>query len=309
MADSERDRLIRKKTNLQRRTFIYDLIRTFFQERRFFKIETPIRVPAVAPEVEIVPFESDGWFLSTSPELYMKRLLAAGYDKLYQICRCFRKGEQGRWHNSEFTLLEWYRINADYLQMVSDTEQLMLVIAKGLEIGDTICYKNRRIDIKPPWPKISVREAFLVAAGWDPIADLDPARFDMDLVTKVIPNFAVDRPTVLIDYPAAMASLACLKPDDPTVSQRAEIFIGGLELANAYTELSDPQEQSGRFQKEIEQLTREQKYSAVMPLKFLQSMVNLPPCGGIALGVDRLVMLFCNADSVDEVIAFTADEA
>lgn len=309
MSGDERSRLSGIKSNLERRAKIFELTRAFFQENGFVEIDTPVRVPAVAPESEIDPFTSEDWFLATSPELYMKRLLAAGYHKVFQISHCFRKGEQGRHHNPEFTLLEWYRIGADYLQMVSDTEQLVLSIASGLGVAPEIHYKGKSIDISLPWPKLVVRDAFITAAGWDPVAEVQPLRFDLDLVTKVIPSFASERPTVLLDYPAALASLARLKSDNPGVAERAEVFIGGLELANAYSELTDAQEQKRRFHAEMEKILQEKRYKATMPSKFLEAMVYLPPCSGIALGMDRLVMLFCNADSVAEVMAFTVDTA
>lgn len=300
---------MRIKPNLERRAQIYRLTRDFFIEQGFHEVETPVRVPSVAPELEIVPLESEGWFLSTSPELYMKRLLASGYDRLFQLSRCFRKGERGRLHNPEFTLLEWYRTGADYLRMVSDTEQLVLTIAGKLGMGTAISYGGRSIDIAPPWHKTTVREAFLHSAGWDPVAVLDPLRFDTDLVDRVMPSFSPERPTVLLDYPAAMASLARLKWDEPSVAERAEVFIGGLELANAYSELTDAEEQKLRFESDMDLIVRERKRRTVMPLKFLQAVSRLPACGGIALGMDRLVMLFCDAESIDEVIPFTVDTA
>ncbi len=309
MVDDEVSRLRAIRPNLERRAKIFELTRAFFREQGFTEVDTPVRMPAVAPESEVVPFDSEGWFLATSPELHMKRLLAAGYEKLFQITHCFRKGEQGRQHNPEFSLLEWYRADADYLQMVSDTEQLVLTIARGLETGLVIDYKNRMIDINPPWPRITVREAFLAAACWDPVAELQPARFDVDLVTKVMPSFALDRPTVLLDYPAALASLARLKQENPGVAERAEVFIGGLELANAYSELTDAVEQERRFREDMEKIAKEKQRKVSMPVRFLDTMAHLPTCSGIALGVDRLVMLFCNADSVAEVMPFTVDTA
>lgn len=294
---------------MQRRALIYKHTRDFFHKEGFLEVETPIRVPTVAPEAQIVPFQSEEWFLSTSPELHMKRLLAAGYGRLFQISRCFRKGERGRWHNPEFTLLEWYRAGADYRQMLHDTEQLIISLATEHHLGLTMRYRNQEIDLTPPWPRITVGEAFRRAVGWDPIADPDFSRFDADLVTKVIPSFALDRPTVLLDYPATMASLARLKPGEPGVAERAEVFVGGLELANIYSELRDTQEQERRFQKEIEQIGQEQGRQITMPRRFLEAVSHLPECGGIALGMDRLVMLFCDADSIDEVVAFTVDTA
>ena len=307
--EGEGYRLTRIKPNLERRALINELTRAFFRKQGFLEVATPIRMPTVAPELHIVPFESEDWFLSTSPELHMKRLLATGYDKVFQLSRCFRKGERGRWHNPEFTMLEWYRAGADYMDMVHDTEQLVVALARKLEQGSTVYYRGQNIDLTSPWPKITVRDAFLHAAGWDPVAEPGPLRFDDDLVGKVIPSFPLDRPTVLYDYPAPLASLARLKPDNPMVAERTEIFIGGLELANAYTELRDVQEQTKRFQAEIEKIERERQQKMATPWQFLKAVAYLPECGGIALGMDRLVMLFCNADSIDEVVAFITDTA
>jgi len=309
MMENDRNRLIRLKPNLQRRALIYEFTRTFFIEQGFLEVETPIRVPTTAPETHITPFESDSWFLSTSPELHMKRMLAAGYDRLFQISHCFRSGERGRWHNPEFTLLEWYCAGADYRQVIQDIEHLVVALASKLGFSNKIRYRGQDIDISLPWPRVTVRDAFLQAAGWDPMAKFDPLRFDTDLVTKVLPSFITGHPTVLMDYPAAMASLARLKPDEARVAERAEVFIGGLELANIYSELRDAREQESRFQEAIEQIYKEQEKQIAMPRKFLETIAYLPECGGAALGIDRLVMLLCNVDSIDEVIAFTADTA
>jgi len=309
MIEDDCNRLIRLKPNLQRRALIYEFIRAFFIEQGFLEVETPIRVPTIAPELHITPFESDSWFLATSPELHMKRMLAAGYDRLFQISHCFRSGERGRWHNPEFTLLEWYCAGADYKQVIQNIEQLVLTLAGKLGFGNKIKYRGQDIDISLPWPRVTVRDAFLQAAGWDPIAKPDPLRFDTDLVTKVLPSFMTSRPTVLMDYPEAMASLARLKPDETRVAERAEVFIGGLELANVYSELRDAREQESRFREAIEQIYKEQGKQIAMPQKFLETIAYLPDCGGAALGIDRLVMLLCNVDSIDEVIAFTVETA
>jgi lysyl-tRNA synthetase class 2 len=307
MAEDERKRLIHLKPNLERRALIYESIRTFFREQDFLEVETPIRVPVIAPEPYIVPFQSDSWFLSTSPELHMKRMLAAGYDKLFQITHCFRKGERGRWHNPEFIMLEWYRTGVDYERIVQDIEQLIVAIAGKLGLNTGIKYGGQNIDISLPWPRITVRDAFIKIAGWDPVNELDSLRFDTDLVTRVIPGFPPDRPIVLTDYPASMAALARLKPDETKVAERAEVFIGGLELANVYSELRDVREQENRFREAIEQIKKEQGQQLSLPHKFLEAVDYLPECGGVALGIDRLVMLLCDADSIDKVVAFTTD--
>jgi lysyl-tRNA synthetase class 2 len=307
MPEDELKRLARLQNNLKRRALILQTIRDFFNEQGFLEVETPIRVPTIAPEVFIVPFQSEDWYLAASPELHMKRLLAAGYDKIFQFSHSFRKSERGRWHNPEFTLLEWYRKDADYRKIIEDTEKLVVAVARKLGHKKFIKYRGQEIDISLPWPRVTVRDAYLKSAGWDPIVDNDPVKFDMDFVEKVLPNLDKVRPTVLIDYPATQASLARLKPNNPSVAERAEVFIGGLELANAYSELTDAKEQTKRFREAIKQIQKERRQSMPTPEKFLEAMKRLPRCGGIALGIDRLVMLFCDADKIDDVMAFTQD--
>ncbi|MEK7353248.1 MAG: amino acid--tRNA ligase-related protein [Chloroflexota bacterium] len=317
---SERERLVRIKANLERRALIYEFTRAFFREQGFLEVETPVRMSEVAPEQYIVPFDSEGWFLSTSPELYMKRLLAAGYDKLFQFSRCFRKGERGQWHNPEFTLLEWYRAgpfdklraSSDYLKMLNDTERLVTELASRLGLGSNIQYQKQDIDLAMPWRRITVREAFHPSTsgrtGWDPTTETDPLRFDTDLFTKVVPAFS-GQPTLLLEYPAGLASLARIKPGSPEVAERGEIFIGGLEIANAFSELTDYREQESRFRDEIEHIQKTTGRKAELPHKFLEALRHFPECGGIALGMDRLVMLLCDAGNIDDVMAFTVDSA
>jgi lysyl-tRNA synthetase class 2 len=307
MAEDEPLRLSRIKANLECRALIYDVIRAFFRSEGFLEVETPLQVPTVAPEKYITPFIVNGWFLSTSPELHMKRLLAAGYGKIFQICHCFRKNEQGQLHNPEFTMLEWYRVGADYMQIIRDTERLVLSIASKLRLGKTIRYQGREINLVSPWPRIKVSQAFINSAGWDPFDRLDEERFDVDLVEKVIPGFNPLRPTVLLDYPVAMASLSRIRRGKPPVAERAEVFIGGLELANIYSELTDVAEQERRFKQELDSIALKGGSNIAMPQRFLDAVAILPECGGVALGIDRLVMLFCDAASIDKVTAFPWD--
>jgi elongation factor P--(R)-beta-lysine ligase len=309
MTEDENKRLARLRPNLERRALIMDYIRSFFKSQDFLEVETPTRVPAVAPEPYIIPFESADWFLSTSPELHMKRMLAAGYERLFQFSHCFRQGERGRWHNPEFTMLEWYRAGADYDRIIRDIELLVTTAAKKLGFRKTITYGGQSIDIKLPWPRTTVKDAFVAAAGWDPTIDCDARRFDIDFVEKVLPSFDPGRPTVLVDYPAPLAALARLKPGNAALAERTEVFIGGLELANAYSELADAEEQEKRFKEAIEQIRKERKEEVAMPQLFIEAMAYLPACGGVALGIDRLVMLLSDAPSIDDVMAFTADNA
>jgi elongation factor P--(R)-beta-lysine ligase len=307
MVSDECNRLARLSSNLKRRALLYNHIRAFFQEQGFLEVETPIRAPAIAPEPCIVPFESEGWFLAASPELHMKRLLAADYEKLFQFSHCFRKGERGRWHNPEFIMLEWYRAGADYNSIIADTEELFSYIAQRLGMGNTLTYQGCKIDITLPWPRVTVHDAYLKSAGWDPAAINDPARFDVDFIEKVLPAFSPIRPTVLLDYPAPQASLARLKPGNRAVAERAEVFIAGLELANGFSELTSREEQAARFKEAIAEIKTERGQEMPLPESFIEAVGRLPECSGMALGVERLAMLFCDAATIDDVMAFTSD--
>lgn len=266
-------------------------IRAFFDERGFIEVDTPVRIPAPAPEPHIDCPPCGGWYLRASPELQMKKLLAAGMERIYQIGPCFREGERGRRHSPEFTMLEWYRANADYNDIAFDMEAL---VAGVLESA------GRRLG--GPFRRLPVREAYRRFAGWDPVAAFDQDRFDFDMATKVEPNLPKS-PTFLVDYPAAAASLSRLKADDPRVAERWELYVDGMELANAFTELTDPAEQRARF--EAAKAERRELGESDYPLDddFLAVLGAMPPSGGVALGVDRLVMLACGAESIDEVRA------
>ena len=271
---------------LSERACVLRAIRAFFDARGFTEVETPVRIPAPAPEPHIDCPPSGDWFLRASPELQMKKLLAAGMERIYQIGPCFRAGEKGRRHSPEFTMLEWYRANADYLDIARDAEELLAEILRP-----------RR---SAALPRVTVREAYLRWAGWDPVETWDQDRFDFDMATKIEPNLPKE-PLFLTDYPAPAASLARLKSDDPRVAERWELYVNGIELANAFTELVDPVEQRRRFE-----LAREERRAlgeADYPLdeEFLDALARMPPSGGVALGVDRLVMLACGASSIADV--------
>lgn len=264
-------------------------IRAFFDSRDFVEVETPVRIPAPAPEPHIDCPASGSWFLRASPELQMKKLLAAGMTRIYQLGPCFREGETGSRHNPEFTMLEWYRAQADYLDIASDMELLVSGVLARF-----------RGQSPQPFRRLSVREAYLQYAGWDPVAHYEADRFDFDMAEKIEPNLPKE-PTFLMDYPAPAASLSKLKADDPRVAERWELYVNGMELANAFTELTDPAEQRRRF--EAAKAERRQNGEADYPLDedFLAVLGTMPPTGGVALGVDRLVMLACSAESIAQV--------
>lgn len=280
------------------------VIREFFHERGFLEVETPIRIPAPALELHIDAEPAGNAFLRTSPELHMKRLLAAGHERIFQMGPCFRRGERGDRHHPEYTMLEWYRANADYNDILLDTKALITQVAGELLGGTDLLYQGLEISLSPVWERITVTEAFKQFAGWDPSVEFDADRFDLDLVDKVEPQLPRNVPAILTDYPVKAAALARRKPGSPNVAERWEFFIGGLELANAYSELNDPAEQRTRFEECARQ--RKKLGKVVYPLdeEFLAVIANLPPSGGIALGVDRLLMLLTNSASLDNVLPF-----
>lgn len=228
----------------------------------------------------------------------MKCLLADGMERIYQWGPCFRAGENGPLHRPEFTMLEWYRTDADYRDILDDTRGLFA----DLIPDNSLSYRGAHIDIRAPWEIITVRAAYERWAGWDPVAQFDPDRFDIDMAEKIEPALPRDRPVVLTDYPAEAAALARLKPDDPAAAERWELYIGGLELANAYSELCDADEQRARFDRWRTQRRAAGKDPYPENEAFMNALEKgLPPCAGIALGVDRLVMLLSDAESIDDL--------
>ena len=291
------------------RSQVLQAIRCFFIERDFVEIETPVRIPIPALETYIDAVPSAPQFLRTSPELHMKRLLADGCQRLFQMGPCFRRGEQGKLHNPEFTMLEWYRRDAGYLDMLVDTKALLAYVTREVFGKTWFEYQGSRVDMLPVWDCLTVEEAFLRFAGWNPVTRFDPDRFDVDLIEKIEPSLPSDRPVVLKDYPAAAAALARIKPGNPAVAERWELYVGGMELANAFSELTDAVEQRRRFEACAAQ--RKAAGREVYPLdeKFLVALnQDMPPCGGIALGVDRLVMLLTNSSSIEQVRPFCREE-
>ena len=302
-------RQTRLKDNLALRAEIIRAIRRFFFENGYLEIETPVLTPAPAPEPHIDAEPCGDRFLQTSPELYMKRLLAAGYTKLFQLCKCFRKNERGRRHLPEFTLLEWYTAGDDYTAMMTQTEALILSVCRAVYGRDHLDYMGRRIDLTPPWERLPVRDAFGRFAGVSPETALEQGRFDELMVDAIEPNLNLGKPVFLYDYPAAAGALARLKPDDTTVAERFEIYMGGLELCNGFTELIDPEEQRLRFAEAQKELRLSGKSVYPMPERFLEALKDMPEASGNAMGLDRLVMLFADAASIDEVVAFTTEES
>jgi lysyl-tRNA synthetase class 2 len=296
------------QNNLELRASILQHIRQFFVDSGYLEVETPIRIPAPAPEAHIDAQPSGEWYLQPSPELCMKRLLAAGYPRIFQICKCFRKDERGSRHLTELTMLEWYTVLHDYTDMMNQCEQLIIHIAGQLKRNNVLHYQERRIDLSLPWHRITVSDAFSRMADISVERALHDGRFEEILALEIEPQLGIDKPLFLYDYPATCGALARLKLSDRQLAERFELYIGGMELCNAFSELNDPGEQRERFEAERELRRNNGKPVYPMPEEFLNSLTLMPNAAGNALGIDRLVMLFADTMRIDDVVAFVPEE-
>lgn len=281
---------------LRKRAGIVKAVRAFFDSRGFTEVETAVRIPAPAPEPYIdCPPVSTGWYLRASPELQMKKLLAAGMDKIYQIGPCFRDGEKGSRHNPEFTMLEWYRRGAGYQVIRRDTEELVRGLFAAQGFGGTA------------FRSIGVREIYRSAAGWDPWTDWNVDRFDFDMAVKIEPALRETGGGVfLTDYPVEAASLAVISPPDAEGfrhAERWEFYYDGVELANCFTELCDPVEQRSRFAGA--KAKRLELGESDYPLDdgFFDCLGEIGGAAGVALGIDRLVMALTGEKEISAIRA------
>ena len=283
--------------NIRTRARVVKALRGFFDGLGFVEVETPVRIAAPAPEPHIDCPRCGCSFLRASPELQMKRLLAAGLPRIYQIGPCFREGERGSRHAPEFTMLEWYRAEAGYMDIARDMEEL---------VGEVL---RARWGASGPSPFtwITVREAYRRWAGWDPIEAWDQDRFDFDMATKIEPAIKeMGGGVFLVDYPPQAASLARVSADGLTGLLRAErweFYVDGLELANCFTELCDRDEQARRF--EAARANRCALGESEYPLDagFLDVLPAIGAASGAALGVDRLVMVLTGVKEISAVRA------
>ena len=294
--------------NLERRARLLAAVRAFFETAGYLEVETPLRIPAVAPEAHIDPLAADGWYLHTSPELAMKRLLAADYQRIFQICRCFRREERGGRHLPEFTLLEWYTANAGYRHMMAQTEALVRYAALEVNGARALAFQGGIVDMAAPFDRITVAEAFARWAGGTPEDALAAGRFDELMGLEIEPRLGWQRPAFLHDYPAACAALARLRVDRPSVAERFELYIGGIELCNGFSELTAADEQRRRFEAERNLRRQNGRILPPMPEPFLAALADMPPAAGNALGIDRLAMLLADTTVIDDVSAFVPEE-
>jgi lysyl-tRNA synthetase class 2 len=296
--------------------------RRHFESTGALEVETPILVRHAVTDVQLESLEvrcADGTragFLHTSPEYAMKRLLCAGADDIYQVTRVFRDGERGRFHNPEFTMIEWYRAGLDHLGLMADVESLLRALLEPLRpVGPSrrVTYAEavrERLDVDAiEGPTEAIAQA-LERAGIDLPASLRGERdglLDLAMATVVAPTFADDRITFVHDFPASQAALARLRGP---VASRFEAFWGGLELANGFHELGDAREQASRFENDRSERGRRGRPVHAADELFLAALQSgLPSCAGVALGFDRVVMVACGARRIDEVLAFPVETA
>ena len=309
--------------NLRLRAALLTRARAFFAARGVLEVETPVLSAGAVtdPQIESLRTEIAGLsgvrYLGTSPEFAMKRLLAAGSGDIYQICRVFRDGERGRWHNPEFTIVEWYRLQHDDAALMNEIDDFLAAVLapyRPFERAERLTYaaameRHAGIDI---W---SASDAQLTAAAaahgleCPPGLDRD-GRLDLLMALVVGPRLGRRRPTFLCDYPASQAALARLKPGLPAVAARFELYIDGLELANGFHELTSAADQRGRFMRELAlRRDRGQREPHIDEGLLAALAAGLPDCAGVALGFDRLIAVAAGASSLGEVLAFPIDRA
>lgn len=328
----------RRRPRLLQRQAIMRRLRVFFAAQDFVEVETPALQVSPGLEPHLMAFTTElvapderrsRLYLHTSPEFAMKKLLAAGEPRLFQIARVFRNGERSDTHHPEFAMLEWYRAGADYRALMDDCEGLLRAAADA--VGATaLRWRGRAADPRLPAERITVADAFARHAGIDVLAtapvaaapdaallkaeaerisvrvaegdDWDDIFFRIFL-DRIEPHLGHPAPTILYDYPVSMAALSRPKAEDPRLAERFELYVAGLELANAFSELTDADEQRRRFS--AWRQMKEARYGRAYPVDedFLAALAAVPPqCAGIALGVDRLVMLATGADRIEDIL-------
>ena len=296
---------LRARADLAART------RQFFATQGFLEVQTPLVVDAPGTEVHIAPTKVSqrqrpgdapaDRYLICSPEHHLKRLLAAGSGSIYQFGPVFRDGEYGRHHRPEFSLLEWYRPWADLDAVLSDCESWLC----GLAGAADLTYQGHRVTLERPWPRVPFLDALAERGGITEPHRLTSEEQLRALVDHVEPTLGIARPEFLVDYPIAMASLARPNPTDPSVSERAELYVAGLELANGFGELTDAAEQRRRFARD--NAARHALGRPELPIDeaFLAALEQgMPPSAGMAVGFDRVVMLLTGASDIDQVLTF-----
>jgi lysyl-tRNA synthetase class 2 len=308
---------------LQLRAAMLRAARAFFLERGVLEVETPILSAAAVsdPQIESLSTQIAGVahrsYLASSPEYAMKRLLAAGSGDIYQICKVFRDEERGRWHAPEFTMIEWYRLNFDDAALMSEVEALvgrLLAPLRSVGPAQRLTYQAALLRYAGVDAFSASEKELLEAAARHDIrchAELDrDAKLDLLMGLVVGPRLGRENPCFVCDYPASQAALARLKPGLPHVAARFELYLDGLELANGFHELLQPQEQRARFAQDLTLRRTRGQLQPPLDENLLAALGHgLPDCAGVALGFDRLVAIALGANRLADAVAFSVDNA
>jgi len=304
-------------------------MRRFFELRGFLEVETPMMQPMAGGAIAR-PFVTHhnaldiNLYLRIAPELYLKRLVVGGFDRVFEINRNFRNEGISTQHNPEFTMLEFYQAYADYQDLMALTEEMLASLAKEIAGDQQVMYQGQQISFAPPWPRLTLEESLVALAGLDAEAlktdegiRKTAERFGVHILpdwgrgkvlaelfdTLVEPKLI--QPTFIVDFPTELSPLAKAKPDEPTTVQRFELFVGGMEIANAYTELNDPREQRRRFLDQLRQRDLGDLEAHGLDEDFLRALeYGMPPTAGEGIGIDRLAMLLTDSPSIRDVILF-----
>jgi lysyl-tRNA synthetase class 2 len=315
--------------NAQKRAHILQQIRKFFADRNVVEVETPalslgtvtdVHLEALTCRYNFLADSSDEQsaplYLQTSPEFHMKRLLAAGYGCIFQISKAFRHEAAGRFHNPEFTMLEWYRLGFDHFDLIKEIAELLKTVLHCAQ-PSLLTYQQLFIEYTGLDPLNATKDQLLVVITHEnKLSDWLTAEQDIDILLQFIfseiiePNIGKDAPCFVYNFPKSQASLAKVCSNDDRVAQRFECYYQGIELVNGFNELIDPEEQLKRFQQDNEYRNELGLKETIIDKNFISALSHgLPQCAGVALGVDRLIMLALKADHIEEVISFPVDRA
>ncbi|PMH42129.1 elongation factor P lysine(34) lysyltransferase [Vibrio sp. 10N.286.49.B3] len=305
---------------IKQRATLIRTIRQFFFERDVLEVETPAMSHATVTDIHLHTFQSEfvgpeyaqgkQVYFMTSPEFHMKRLLAAGSGCIYQIAKAFRNEENGRYHNPEFTMLEWYRVGFDHHALMDEMDQLLQLVMQCGQ-AQRMTYQQAFIEVLAVCPlEASMAELKAVAATLG-LSDIAEPETDRDTLLQLLFSVGVEAkigqqvPAFVYDFPASQAALAKINSDDPRVADRFEVYFKGIELANGFHELDNPQEQLARFEQDNDKRLAMGLSAQPIDHHLIAALeAGLPTCAGVALGIDRLVMLALGCDHIDQVTAF-----